>query len=471
MSAGRPVSVRLDLPDPGTRVLLALHRQDPVRFPALFESGGGAARNARHDILFIASGEALFRDRTGRVRPEGGAPEPGKFAFLEALDAWWQRLRVDPEEDGGPPFSGGWLVFMGYELAADLDSDRREALAVPVAPAPALSLPVAAALRCPAALVRDRLTGQACLVAEPGHEALASWTRAALAAVGEVARASPERVVPGRLTEEPAQQFLDGVGRVLEHIAAGEVQQVNLSREWQIELKAEVPDAALHERLLACNPAPFAALARIGGATLFSSSPERLFRVRRGIVEARPIAGTHPRGRTPGEDAALLEALRAHPKEQAEHRILAEVVREDLEGITQAGSLRVDEAMTTETYAHVHHLVSNLWGRLRPEATPGRTIAALFPGGSITGLPRGRSMAIIRELEKVERGAYTGALGYLGRSGDMDFNILIRTLVREGGRLWLRAGSGIVAESDPMRELEETRAKARGLLRVFDDDL
>jgi anthranilate synthase component 1 len=228
-----------------------------------------------------------------------------------------------------------------------------------------------------------------------------------------------------------------------------------------------VESATLYRRLRATNPAPFAALAQLGDCAVISSSPERLVSVRSGVIETRPIAGTHPRGSDAGRDEALARRLLAHPKERAEHVMLIDLERNDLGRVCAPGSVEVDEFMALESYAHVHHIVSNVRGRLSAGATPGAVLRAVFPGGTITGCPKVRCMEIIRALEGCARGAYTGALGYLDRDGDMDLNILIRTLVRRGDAFTLRAGAGIVADSEAGRELEETRAKARGLLRVF----
>ncbi|HHS83940.1 MAG TPA: aminodeoxychorismate synthase, component I, partial [Gammaproteobacteria bacterium] len=186
--------------------------------------------------------------------------------------------------------------------------------------------------------------------------------------------------------------------------------------------------------------------------------------VRDGIVETRPIAGTRPRDEVQVRDLANSSELIAHPKERAEHVMLIDLERNDLGRVCVPGSIEVNELMVLESFAHVHHIVSNVRGRLRPEVTPGEIIRALFPGGTITGCPKVRCMEIIAELEGVGRGAYTGSMGYLNRDGSMDLNILIRTMVVGDGRLSFRAGAGIVADSVPQRELEETRAKARGLL-------
>ncbi|HEU5443437.1 MAG TPA: chorismate-binding protein, partial [Steroidobacteraceae bacterium] len=184
-------------------------------------------------------------------------------------------------------------------------------------------------------------------------------------------------------------------------------------------------------------------------------------------IETRPIAGTRPRSRQPGEDARETAALVAHPKERAEHIMLIDLERNDLGRVCEPGTVRVEELMSIESYVHVHHIVSNVTGKLRPDVTAIEALRAVFPGGTITGCPKYRCMQIIAELEGEGRGAYTGSLGLLGRDGSMDLNILIRTMTLAERIIEFRAGAGIVADSDPERELEECCAKARGLLAVF----
>jgi anthranilate synthase component I len=277
-----------------------------------------------------------------------------------------------------------------------------------------------------------------------------------------------EAIQVERIEEEAPSIHIERVRRTQEYIRAGDIYQANPSRPWRIELSKEANIAALYERLCATNPAPFAALARWQGVSILSSSPERLVSVNKGIIQTRPIAGTRPRSRRPGRDEAETAELATHPKERAEHVMLIDLERSDLGRVCEPGTVRVDEFMNIESYAHVHHIVSNVSGRLRPQASPVDVIRAVFPGGTITGCPKVRCMEIIAELEGVGRGAYTGSLGFLGRDGTMDLNILIRTMTVRGRRIDLRAGGGIVADSIPERELEETRAKARGLLAAFD---
>ena len=251
-----------------------------------------------------------------------------------------------------------------------------------------------------------------------------------------------------------------------DYLRAGDVFQVNLSRGWRASFDVAPDPAAWYARLRAANPAPFAGLLAQADWALASSSPERLVSVREGRVQTRPIAGTRPR--LEGDDEAeRIRELVGHPKERAEHVMLIDLERNDLGRVCVPGSVEVDELMSVESYAHVHHIVSNVRGRLRAEATPGALIGAVFPGGTITGCPKVRCMQVIAELEGRGRGAYTGSLGYLDRNGDMDLNILIRSAWLAGVTLELRAGAGLVVDSVAAAELEETRAKARGLLRAL----
>lgn len=435
---------------PGTD-LLRLQSADPARFPLLLESVAGGNALSRWDLLLAGDGEGLRLDADGIVRrlPDGAPVGPD---FLSALDAAWRAGR-QPAGDPSLPFRGGWALFLAYELAAQVEPSLR----LPAAGAP---LPVALALRCPAAILRDRATGQCLAVAETGAE---SWLdRLAAAAM------APVPAEPGlpALSEDPPARFTEGVARIHDYLRAGDVFQVNLSRAWQARFPSPPDPAAVYDRLRRHNPAPFAGLLRYGDAALLSSSPERLVSVRGRRVDTRPIAGTRPR--FPGDDdAARIRDLVGNPKERAEHVMLIDLERNDLGRVCEPGSVRVDELMGVETYAHVHHIVSNVTGRLREGTTPGEVIRAVFPGGTITGAPKVRCMQIIAELEGEGRGPYTGALGYLGHDGDLDLNILIRSAWLAGDRLGFRTGAGIVVDSDAGRELDETRAKARGLLRAL----
>ncbi len=438
---------------------LALVSRWPQRYPAFLDSSAGNALTGRRDMLAISDGRYLALGQDGQVRNHDGQVVGSDFAAC--LDAAFAGEPRDPADHREATPGGGWLLYLSYESVAQFEPTLR---------LPAFNeaaLPIALALRTPATLWRDPVDGSLQPFAEPGFEALLSRLLADGAELA--ANPVPDAALPDvdALVEEPAQRFIDGVQRVLDYLHAGDTFQVNLSRGWQARF-ARAPDpVVLYRRLRGISPAPFSALLRWHGASVLSASPERLLRVRGRRIDTRPIAGTRPRGASPDEDAALRAELIAHPKERAEHVMLIDLERNDLGRLCVPGSIRVDELMTLESYAHVHHIVSNVGGDLRDDVTPGQILRALFPGGTITGCPKVRCMEIIAELEGVGRGPYTGAIGYLDRHGDMDLNILIRSAWLDGDRMGFRTGAGIVADSIAERELAETRAKARGMLALL----
>jgi anthranilate synthase component I len=433
---------------------LTLVEKFPAAYPGLLESGAGmaaASSGSRFDILPMAAGECLRLSSEGQL----SGPHAGAEGFLSALERWWTALRI-PETASPLPFSGGWLLYLGYELASEIEPRLR---------LPRTADPVTAlAIRAPAAWIRDRATGQAWLMAEPGYESLLEEFEDR---VRGLCGSPPPSGAAFHIEEDDPQEFLEAVRRSLEYIAAGDVYQTNLSRGWQGRAATPVDPVQIYRRLRATNPSPFAALLRYEDFALLSSSPERLVSIRGNTVSTRPIAGTRPRGATAEADAALVRSLLDNEKERAEHVMLIDLERNDLGRVCAGGSVRVDEYMSVETYAHVHHIVSNVSGRLRNDVSPIGVIRALFPGGTITGCPKVRCMEIIAELEGVGRGAYTGSIGYLNRDGSCDINILIRTITARAGLFKFRAGAGIVADSNPAQELAETRAKAEGLLRAL----
>ena len=442
----------------GSDALLELHEQHPARYPVLLESVGGGPDLGRYDLLLALPGALLLQQADGRI--DGPAAAAGQARFLDALDACWRADRGAAPGVGGAPFVGGWFLYLGYELAAEIE---------PTLGLPASRLARALAWRMHGAVVRDRRDGSVTLHAEAGWEERlrSAWAADLAAATAHDAWRDPGGVAAGSVQEEPAQRFLDGVREVLEAIGRGDVYQANLSRGWRARLAAGTSAADLYRRLRDANPAPFAGSAALPGFTLLSSSPERLLRIRERVASTRPIAGTRPRGESAAHDDALRAELRLNEKEQAEHVMLVDLERNDLGRICRGGTVEVDEFMTIESYATVHHIVSNVRGELREDVTPGAAIAAVFPGGTITGCPKVRCMQLLGALEGTPRDAYTGSMGYLGCDGSLDLNILIRTLTVRDGEVEFRTGAGIVADSHPESELEETRAKARGLLRAL----
>lgn len=436
--------------------LLNLHRLDPARYPVLLESSSSGALG-RWDMLLAHSGEGFALHRDGVVRSLQGEVLVG--TFFDVLDAQWRSLQQPRVHDSALPFRGGWALYFGYEAAQQIEP----VLHLPQAEG---SLPVAVALRCPAALLQKRSSGDCVAVSEAS--AASQW----LAQIeADCARAKtmappPLWLAPVHIEEDAPQRYLASVERALAYLLAGDAFQANLSRGWVARFAEPLSPAALFQRLRENNPAPFAGIFHSPWGSVVSASPERLLSVHDGVAQTRPIAGTRPRF-TGDDDAARIRELVGNPKERAEHVMLIDLERNDLGRVCRPGSVQVDELMTVESYAHVHHIVSNVRGELRADITPGQAIAALFPGGTITGCPKVRCMQIIAELEGVGRGAYTGSMGWLNRDGDMDLNILIRSAEIEAQTLRFRTGAGIVIDSDPQRELEETRAKARGMLRAL----
>ncbi|MGE5625735.1 MAG: aminodeoxychorismate synthase component I [Bacillota bacterium] len=442
--------------------LLQASRSEPALFPFLLESVARGGAQGRYDILFARPDpEMLVLHADGRLT--GPHAEAAEGDFLQALDAWWRaECRQAAPAGNGLPFAGGWFLFLGYELVGQIEDG--------LGLMPGHTLPIAFAARTPAALVLDHTSGHARLTLEADCPPAIAGTLRDVLRTGDRPPDGPPGILATPLFEEEPARYLEQVARARQYIYEGDIFQANLSRRWSAGLAPGVRPTDVYARLRRANPAPFAGFALYDGSAVISSSPERLVRSAGGRVETRPIAGTRPRGADLARDAALIRELIGHPKERAEHVMLLDMERNDLGRLSEPGSVRVDELMVVESYTHVHHIVSNVSGRLRGGVTPGQVIRAVFPGGTITGCPKVRCMQIIAELERANRGAYTGAMGYLGHDGGMDLNILIRTLVQHGRELEFRAGAGIVADSVPERELEETRAKARGLARALGVD-
>ncbi len=443
--------------------LVALHSRFPERYPHLLASVAHGTPRARYDILFAFPGETLSLQANSRLYRDRQELGPGDF--LNAFDRDWRAQTISANENAAPendalPFTGGWFIFLGYELVAQIEPTvtgvQFDA-----------AFPVACATRVPAAVIVDRAQQQAWLMceAEQSKNLMPVLEQDVLALAADADTKEP--IVATAHEEEP-RRFLEHVQLAQEYIRAGDVFQVNLSRLWRMTLRTAISSAELYRRLCAANPAPFAGMMTWdNNRAVISSSPERLVAVRGRTVHTRPIAGTYPRSPDAAQDHALSQDLLRHPKERAEHVMLIDLERNDLGRVCRTGSVQVKELMALESYRHVHHIVSEVTGELRDGVTPAQVIRAVFPGGTITGCPKVRCMQIIAELEQTPRTAYTGSMGYINRDGSLDLNILIRTIVRNGTEISLRAGAGIVADSVPERELAETRAKAKGMLAAL----
>lgn len=433
--------------------LLALHERWPARYPFLLESLPSGQGNGRCNFL-LGWPSAYLASSDGKLDADGWVPDANDD-FFSALNRWSQDLRLEPVD--GVPFCGGWFLLLGYELAATVELRLR----LPSSP---YRLPDALAVRCPVALIREHRSDTTIAVTESSI-LMNAVRRDCAENAGFPGYAAT--VTAHVVTESDPAEFLRAVERALAYLRAGDIFQVNLSRKWHGRLRSPGCIPGLYRRLRQTNPAPFAASVHWRGSSLMSSSPERLLRLDGSLVETRPIAGTHGRLEDPAGDGQQRTRLMRDLKERAEHLMLIDLERNDLSRICQPGSVEVAELMVLESYTHVHHIVSGIRGRVRPEIGPGDALRAVFPGGTITGCPKVRAMEIIAEIEGCARGPYTGSMGYLSRCGRMDSNIVIRSILCDGRDYTLRAGAGIVADSDPLTELEETRTKARGLLRAL----
>jgi anthranilate/para-aminobenzoate synthase component I len=404
---------------------------------ALLESTSSASPLARRSLLARYPRAILIADGAGaRVTTAAGT----RTLTGDPLDLVRQLVRELPR--GSWPDEGAVVGALAYDYARP----RRAARAAPRLVAMAV----------------DRLG-----VVEDGRSIAAAPTGAAFDVPLEIADAE----VPSPLAARPIdllhysnlsrEEYRRRVRRLREHIAAGDIYQANLSQ--QFRLRWPRTGLALYERLRALSPAPFAGYFRVGGLELVSASPERLLEVSGDRASTRPIAGTRPRSADPDADRALAAELLLSDKERAEHLMLVDLERNDLGRVARMGSVEVDELMTVEAYSHVRHIVSNVQARLAPGRDALDALAALFPGGTITGVPKIRCMELLDEIEQVPRGFYTGSLFYVTPSGRLDANILIRSAVVARGTVTFHTGGGIVADSDPDLEYEETLHKAEGM--------
>lgn len=433
------------------------------RHHAVLESGRSgsftiAIPAAAHATLFFADGRVVLHAADGAH--EEAAEQP--LAYLRR----WSRETRAPRLAGWPAFQGGLIALLGYELATQFE---------PVKSAPTdVRTPVAAFLEAHEACVFDAAQRELtvvvlCPVGSPNSALRAARARALdLAARWDAACAQPAPSLPPPAApaaplacslDEPG--FVRAVARCQEYIAAGDTYQVNLSTRLEV---TPVEPLLAYEALRSANPSPYMGLVRLPGATLACGSPELLVEVSAGRIASRPIAGTRPRGADEAADRAWAAELSSDSKEKAEHLMLVDLLRNDVGRVSQPGSVHVPEFMAVERYSHVMHLVSQVEGVLQASAGPADVIRALFPGGTVTGAPKVRTMQIIAELEPFSRGYYTGSLGWLGASGDLCLNIIIRSLWSAEGRTFVQAGAGIVADSVPTREYAESLRKAQAPL-------
>lgn len=456
------------------RLFSLLYKDRP--HPFLLESGKGPPHTARYSFMGAATGEVLRADAHGFVKEsrDGTVRDAPSMRDLLSLTGF---------NSDGPPldhvshFWGGWVGLFGYETARWLEPGNWRRT-------PDLKIPDVYLMKVNRLLAYDHQTGilkfvvtvwphenPGPLYAETVREIKRVWRdiEAAVLKCREDRRPScpdaSRRPFSGFQSNLSKVQYMAMVDRAKDYIAAGDVYQVNLAQRFEGEYAEDPFD--LYLRLRQVNPSPFSGFLPITGGVLVSSSPERLLQVEGDWIKTRPIAGTRPRGKSPLEDARLSSELILNEKEQAEHLMLVDLERNDLGRLCRYGTVEVTDFMALERYSHVHHIVSEVRGRLRPGLTLMDLIKAVFPGGTITGCPKIRCMEIITELETAPRGPYCGSLGYIGYGPHLDLNIIIRTILVAQGKASFHVGAGIVADSAPHREYEETLAKAGAMMHVL----
>lgn len=438
----------------------------------LLESVEGGERFGRYSIIGLPARRVItFRSHTLQIRDHGEIVETREvvdpFAEVEALRVAYSV----PKLDGLPGFTGGLVGWFGFEcigyieprLASDDKPDELDT--------PDILLMLSEELA-----VFDNLKGRLYLIvhADPGEADAWENAQARLDALNAKLR-QPGSGYPAAITCDVLDEshfvsgftrdgFIAAVEKSREYIRAGDIFQVVLSQRMSVPFNARPVD--VYRALRALNPSPYMYFLDAGDIQVVGSSPEILVRLEDGEVTVRPIAGTRPRGKTHEEDQVLEAELLADPKERAEHLMLIDLGRNDAGRVSRAGTVQVGEQFVIERYSHVMHIVSEVTGKLLPGLSYADVLRATFPAGTVSGAPKIRALEVIRELEPIRRNVYAGSIGYLGWHGDADTAIAIRTAVIKDGRLHVQAGAGIVYDSDPQKEWDETMNKGRALFRA-----
>ncbi|WP_046468304.1 aminodeoxychorismate synthase component I [Allosalinactinospora lopnorensis] len=438
------------------RAFAHLYAASPYAFWLDSSRTGGTARFSFLGDTSGPQGEVLtYRVGDDSVTVRGRSAERREAGTI--FDALRRRVAERPHRTTGLPFdfAGGYVGYFGYELKADCGATATHRS----------STPDAVWLRCDRFLAVDHAEDRTYLVTvgeDDGAEAWLDSAEAALAALPPLPSGpgtAPGGTEPEALLERSREQYLTDVKECLGYLTAGESYEICLTN--RLRFPAPADDLVFYRRLRVARPAPYAALLRLGEVSVLSASPERFLRIDTdGVADSRPIKGTAPRHQDPATDARLAEELRTGTKTRAENLMIVDLLRNDLGRVCEIGSVRVPAFMYTESYATVHQLVSTIQGRLRRDVGPIDAIRACFPGGSMTGAPKLRTMEIIDRLESSARGVYSGALGCVSHNGTTDLSIVIRTAVRSGGELVVGAGGAIVLDSDPDDEYEEMLLKA-----------
>ncbi len=424
-----------------------LHQTNPDKYPFLLESTAKNHKIGRYDILFLRPQKSIVLEKSE------------DFNFLDKFNNIWQENQKDedleiPEDI---PFRGGWFIFLSYELTQQIES----CLNLEKPP-----YPIAYAAKVGAAIIVDKFNNKTFIISDLSEKNIIPSIEKDINLAQKSSKKILSKLLKTSIKQDKKDKFTNSVEKIKEYIVEGDVFQVNISRKYNLEMK-KGNYLELYSILREQNPAPFSASCNLPFAWILSSSPERLVKLKNNELETRPIAGTRPRGKTKQQDIELQKTLISDLKEQAEHIMLLDLERNDLGKVCKAGTVKVDETMIIETYKYVHHIVSNVCGQIKDNISPSDVIAAMFPGGTITGAPKIRCMQIISELEETYRGAYTGSIGYINHNGEMDTNILIRSFCCYDDKVSFSAGAGIVYDSIAEHEFKETKNKAKGLLKCF----
>jgi len=441
----------------------------------LFESVEGGETWGRYSIIGLPARRTYeFRGHALTVRDHGEVVETRQLADpLHEVDRLRAKYQV-PRLPELPMFTGGLVGYFGFESIGWIES--RLADFDGAGKPDQLGTPDALLMLSEEVAVFDNLKGRLYLIvhADPGEPQAYAKARRRLDELvyrlRHSGRSYPDVLDPSLLKEEDfvsgftREGFIAAVEKSKDYIRAGDIFQVVLSQRMSVPFRARPVD--VYRALRALNPSPYMYYLDLGGTQIVGSSPEILVRLMGGTITVRPIAGTRPRGRTPEEDTALEAELLADPKERAEHLMLIDLGRNDVGRVAQAGSVQLGERFVIERYSHVMHIVSEVTGTLRQDLGFADVLKATFPAGTVSGAPKIRALEVIRELEPVRRNIYSGAVGYVNWWGDADTAIAIRTAVIQDGRLHVQAGAGIVFDSDPAKEWDETMNKGRALFRA-----
>ena len=446
----------------------------------LLESVQGGEARGRYSIIGLKP-DVIWRCRDGKAEinrdaqtdPERFSPDDDADKPLVALKRLIRSVRMDlPPEL--PPMATGLFGYIGYDIVRQMER-------LPSPPPDVLGLPEACMLRPTITAIFDSIRDEIIVVtpvwpdktvsARTAYERAAERLESTIADLERSTVPAPPSDVKAAVG--PAQSntshadYLAMVETAKEYIRAGDIFQVVPSQRFRRTFT--LPPLALYRALRRLNPSPFLYFLNFPDFAIVGSSPEILVRLRDGVVTIRPIAGTRPRGKTPEEDQRLADELMADPKERAEHLMLLDLGRNDVGRVAQIGSVRVTDQFFIERYSHVMHLVSNVEGQIRPDYDAVDALVAGFPAGTLSGAPKVRAMEIIDELEKEKRGVYAGAVGYFAADGTMDTCIVLRTAIVKDGMMYVQAGGGVVVDSDPEAEYQETVNKAKALMAAADE--